>query len=113
LSYDHRIIDGADAARFMVELVQAFETKDMLIQWAQESATCAQGRIDEICDISPPTYRHSPCRYAKKPDGMGRSSGFVQLANEEYIFCVLRCKINRVLCNVPERKISSCNIVVY
>jgi pyruvate dehydrogenase E2 component (dihydrolipoamide acetyltransferase) len=25
LSYDHRIIDGADAARFMVELVQAFE----------------------------------------------------------------------------------------
>jgi pyruvate dehydrogenase E2 component (dihydrolipoamide acetyltransferase) len=26
LSYDHRIIDGADAARFMVDLVQAFET---------------------------------------------------------------------------------------
>jgi pyruvate dehydrogenase E2 component (dihydrolipoamide acetyltransferase) len=26
LSYDHRIIDGADAARFMVELVQAFES---------------------------------------------------------------------------------------
>lgn len=25
LSYDHRIIDGADAARFMVDLVQAFE----------------------------------------------------------------------------------------
>jgi pyruvate dehydrogenase E2 component (dihydrolipoamide acetyltransferase) len=26
LSYDHRIIDGADAARFMVEIVQAFES---------------------------------------------------------------------------------------
>jgi len=26
LSYDHRIIDGADAARFMVDLVQEFET---------------------------------------------------------------------------------------
>ena len=26
LSYDHRVIDGAAAARFMVELVQAFET---------------------------------------------------------------------------------------
>jgi len=26
LSYDHRIIDGADAARFMVDLVQAFES---------------------------------------------------------------------------------------
>lgn len=25
LSYDHRIVDGADAARFMVDLVQAFE----------------------------------------------------------------------------------------
>jgi pyruvate dehydrogenase E2 component (dihydrolipoamide acetyltransferase) len=25
LSYDHRIIDGADAARFMVDLVLAFE----------------------------------------------------------------------------------------
>jgi pyruvate dehydrogenase E2 component (dihydrolipoamide acetyltransferase) len=25
LSYDHRIIDGADAARFMVDLVQEFE----------------------------------------------------------------------------------------
>jgi pyruvate dehydrogenase E2 component (dihydrolipoamide acetyltransferase) len=25
LSYDHRIIDGADAARFMVDLVKAFE----------------------------------------------------------------------------------------
>jgi pyruvate dehydrogenase E2 component (dihydrolipoamide acetyltransferase) len=25
LSYDHRVIDGADAARFMVDLVQAFE----------------------------------------------------------------------------------------
>ncbi len=26
LSYDHRVIDGADAARFMVDLVNAFET---------------------------------------------------------------------------------------
>jgi pyruvate/2-oxoglutarate dehydrogenase complex dihydrolipoamide acyltransferase (E2) component len=26
LSYDHRVIDGADAARFMVDLVQAFES---------------------------------------------------------------------------------------
>jgi pyruvate/2-oxoglutarate dehydrogenase complex dihydrolipoamide acyltransferase (E2) component len=24
LSYDHRVIDGADAARFMVDLVEAF-----------------------------------------------------------------------------------------
>jgi pyruvate dehydrogenase E2 component (dihydrolipoyllysine-residue acetyltransferase) len=26
LSYDHRIVDGADAARFMVDLVKAFES---------------------------------------------------------------------------------------
>jgi pyruvate dehydrogenase E2 component (dihydrolipoamide acetyltransferase) len=25
LSYDHRLVDGANAARFMVDLVQAFE----------------------------------------------------------------------------------------
>ena len=25
LSYDHRVIDGGEAARFTVELVQAFE----------------------------------------------------------------------------------------
>ena len=28
LSYDHRIIDGADAARFMVDLVRQFENFD-------------------------------------------------------------------------------------
>jgi pyruvate/2-oxoglutarate dehydrogenase complex dihydrolipoamide acyltransferase (E2) component len=26
LSYDHRVIDGGEAARFTVELVQAFES---------------------------------------------------------------------------------------
>jgi pyruvate/2-oxoglutarate dehydrogenase complex dihydrolipoamide acyltransferase (E2) component len=28
LSYDHRILDGANAARFMVDLVAAFEGFD-------------------------------------------------------------------------------------
>ena len=29
LSYDHRVIDGANAARFIVDLVKAFETMKM------------------------------------------------------------------------------------
>jgi len=28
LSYDHRVVDGGSAARFMVDLVQAFEKFD-------------------------------------------------------------------------------------
>lgn len=43
---------------------------------------------------------------------MGRSSGSVQLANEEYIYCGLMKQSNRVLCNMPESKIPPLSISV-
>ena len=72
------------------ELVQTLETKNMLVYWAQEAAAHAQRRIDQIGNMSPPLCCHViAISIIKKPDGMGRSSGSVQLANEEFIYCGL------------------------
>lgn len=73
-------------ARFR-KLVQALEAKNMLVDRAQEAAAHTQRRIDQIGNMPPPLCCHvKTIIVIKKPDGMGRSSGSVQLANEEFIY---------------------------
>lgn len=88
------------------KLVQAIKTKNMLIQRAQQAATCTQRRIKEISEMVPPFYSHGACKWIKSRMAWGAHPAQFNWQMRNTFSAVLRCNV-QTGCYATSQKVSS------